>query len=406
MISFFGAGLGTESTGIRLRPSNWSRWKRTIEVKIPACPLVVWKKLYDAAIALREIEPWQWMSDSQVFGVQNPEDKEIGYCCVLGALGEVLGLVVYLGTAGLEQHRKIQSGKIRAGSPTIIHGQSCLTAWFSNRGDLDKTDIKIATQVGLKPRGRAAWPQFRSFRPGYHPWFLTENEAKYLTLCLEQTREMALRLRTNPEWLAAPSRGRYRVRVPVENPDPAAAEASHAAHPAYSESLAGQPLLFADLARSHSWEWGDQWLKPAPLPEPVIRSVPLDEVRLQRIKNASRGHHGIWEIDADYMTEAVEGDKRPFLPYMLLCADHDSGFILATVLAEPSTWESEFTKTILECLEQHKLLPEKLWLRKEALRALFEPSAAQLGVGIEMTNKLTAVPHAKREVEKFTKRRH
>ena len=137
----------------------------------------------------------------------------------------------------------------------------------------------------------------------------------------------------------------------------------------------------------------------------MIRSVPLDEVRLQRIKNASSGYHGVWEIDADYITEAVAADERPFFPYMLLCADHDSGFILATVLAHPSTWESEFSKTFLDSLDQRKLLPEKLWLRKEPLRALFEPSAARLGVAVEMTSKLTAVTHARREFEKFTKKR-
>jgi hypothetical protein len=146
-------------------------------------------------------------------------------------------------------------------------------------------------------------------------------------------------------------------------------------------------------------------LKPAPLLEPVIRSVPLDEVRLQRIKNASSGYHGVWEIDADYITEAVAADERPFFPYMLLCADHDSGFILATVLAHPSTWESEFTETFLGSLEQQKPLPEKLWLRKQALRVLFEPVASRLGVGVEMTGQLTSINHARREFEKFTKRR-
>jgi hypothetical protein len=381
------------------------RPKRNNDVNIPACPLPVWRNLFDAAIALREIEPWGWMADSQIFGVQNPDNQKIGYCCVLGALGEVFGLVVYLGSEGLDQHRRIETGELRAGSPEIIHGQSCLTAWFSNRSYLDKTDIKIATHVGLKPRGRAAWPQFRSFRPGYHPWFLTEDEAKYSTLCLEQTREMALRIKTNPECLSAPGNGQYLVRVPVENPDPAATEAGHAAQPAYSEALASQPALFADFVRSHAWQWCDQWLKPAPLAEPMIRSVPYDEVRLQRIKNASSGHHGIWEIDADYMTEAVAGDERPFFPYMLLCADHDSGFILATVVAQPSTWECEFTEAFLNGIEQSKLFPEKLWLRKEPLRALFEPLATRLGVAVEMTSKLTAVTHARREFEKFTKRR-
>ena len=95
-------------------------------MKMPSCPLPVWKKLYEATLAFGSIEPWEWMSDTDVFGVQNPEDGEIGYSCVLGELGEVLGLVGYLGTDGLEQHRKTQSGKLHAGSPEFIYSQHCL----------------------------------------------------------------------------------------------------------------------------------------------------------------------------------------------------------------------------------------------------------------------------------------
>jgi hypothetical protein len=89
----------------------------------------------------------------------------------------------------------------------------------------------------------------------------------------------------------------------------------------------------------------------------------------------------------------------------MLCVDHDSGFILGTVLANPSTWESEFVEALLGGIEQSKLLPEKLSLRKEELRAHFEPVAARLGVRIEVTRKLPAVDRAKREFSKFMKRR-
>lgn len=89
---------------------------------------------------------------------------------------------------------------------------------------------------------------------------------------------------------------------------------------------------------------------------------------------------------------------------MMLCVDHDSGFILGTVMANPSTWESEFVEALLSGIEQSKLLPEKLSLRKEELRAPFEPVATRLGVRIEVTRKLPAVDRAKREFSKFMKR--
>ena len=89
-------------------------------MKIPSCSLPVWKNLYDAALAFRDIAPWEWMSDSDVFGVQNPEDGEIGYCCVLGELGEMLGLVVYLGTEGLNNTETFNQGNSTRALPSLF----------------------------------------------------------------------------------------------------------------------------------------------------------------------------------------------------------------------------------------------------------------------------------------------
>ena len=369
-------------------------------MKIPSCSLSVWKNLYAAALAFEEIEPWEWMSDIDVFGVQNPEDGEIGYCCVLGELGEVLGLVVYLGTEGLEQHRKIQSGKLRTGSPEFIYSQHCLTAWFSDRNELDKTDLKVVKQLGLKFHGGNAWPQFRSFQPGYYPWHLTESEARYLTLSLEQAREIALCLEKDPDWLSAPSASHYLVRVPIDEPSQLGKvhESSTAAQPSM-----GQQLLFEPFDEPHGRQWKNEWLKPAPLTQARVRVFSIDEVRLQRIKNTSQARHGIWEVDAFYTPNPVDGDNRPFFPYTFLCADHESGFIFDTVIAEPSRWQTEFCKAFLEGIETHKLVPNTLWLRKEELRELFEPLAAWLGIDMRLTKKLPAIDRAKRELLKFLK---
>jgi hypothetical protein len=96
-----------------------------------------WHSLYRAAIDFWQIHPWQWVNDTDLFGVKNPEDCEIGYCCIVGALGEFLGLVVYLGTEGLEGCLKIQMSESPEGEDVLSTGK-CLVASFEDRRSLQK----------------------------------------------------------------------------------------------------------------------------------------------------------------------------------------------------------------------------------------------------------------------------
>jgi hypothetical protein len=332
------------------------------------------------------------MSDCDLFGVQNPENGEIGYCCVLGELGEVYGLVVYLGSAGLEQHRKIQSGKLHAGSPDFAYSQCCLTAWFGGRRDLDNTDLKVVKEVGLKFRGSDTWPQFRSMQPGYTPWYLSEREARFLAVCLEQAWQVALDFKKNPTLLDPPGKNLYLVRVGAEK------TAAHSPSPSLSS---GRQSLSSQTIEAAVREWNSQWLSPAPRVKTAVKAFPLDEIRLQRIKKTRQENSGAWEIDAFFTPHPVAGDDRPFFPIAFLCADHHSGFIFATVVAEPSTWETEFPKAFLESIEAHRLLPHKLSVRKEELRDLFGHLATRLGIEVEFTKKLPAVDRAKRGILKL-----
>ena len=276
---------------------------KDIAMNIPRCSLSSWKNLYDAADTFREIACWDWMSDADLFGVQNPNSGEIGYCCVLGELGEVFGLVVYLGSAGLEQQRKIRSGKIHAGLSDAVYSQNCLTAWFGGRSELDRNDLKVVKDLGRKFRGGDAWPQFRSMQPGYIPWFLTEDEVRFLTLCLTQARQVALRFGKDANYLTAPGKNVCLVQVPKQKTD-----SRSVAQPSGSSVAPGQQTLFPEAVENLEFEWDSQWLAPAPLVKTTVRPVPLDELRLQRIKKTSQGHRGIWEIDL--LFHALSGRQR------------------------------------------------------------------------------------------------
>ena len=72
-----------------------------------------WRRLYDVAVEFKKLECWDWMYDDDLFGVQNPDDGEIGYCCIMGNFREMFGIAVYLGADGLDGYLKIQSGEMK-----------------------------------------------------------------------------------------------------------------------------------------------------------------------------------------------------------------------------------------------------------------------------------------------------
>jgi len=55
-----------------------------------------WKLLFEESLKFKALACWEWMKNSDIFGVQNPADGEIGYCCVPGSMGEVIALTVIL----------------------------------------------------------------------------------------------------------------------------------------------------------------------------------------------------------------------------------------------------------------------------------------------------------------------
>jgi hypothetical protein len=327
-----------------------------------------WRDLYHAAMEFKKIESWNWMWDSDMFGVQNPSTGEIGYCCVMGRLGEHFALGVYLGTEGLGVYLKMESGEISQSSPDMLHVQKCLTASFEDRKFLRDKDIQVIRMLGLKFRGHNSWPQFSSFRPGYHPWYLTSEEAKYLTLALHQAIDVSLRFRNNPRLLNPPMKNQHLVRVPEKEKD--------------------------------GLKWKDEWKEPHPLKEVEIVVQPLDENRLRRINGTVTQRRGVWEIDCFFSPQGVwEKQERPFYPFVIMTANHYSGLILDSALTEPAEGMSELPRQFMKLAENSQSLPMKLLVRKEEVFKLLGPVAH--GLRVELVKRLTAVEAAHTSMLKF-----
>src|SRR5258706_15353107 len=152
-----------------------------------------WTSLCAAAADFQRIACWNWMDDTNIFGVQSPEDGEVGYCCVMGNAGELFGLGVYVGSAGLLGYEMVMSGAFEPGSLDVLAQMRCLMVEFEDRSALRPFDREVIKKSGVKFRGQKSWPLFTSYLPGYLPWRLTAKEARFLTTALRQAIEVAPR---------------------------------------------------------------------------------------------------------------------------------------------------------------------------------------------------------------------
>ncbi|MEA3459854.1 MAG: hypothetical protein U9R11_04175 [Chloroflexota bacterium] len=331
-----------------------------------------WQALYQAAMEFKEIEAWTWMYDSDVFGVQNPASGEIGYCCIMGALGEVFALALYLGTEGLESYMRIASESPWDPSKAIETAllQKCLMASFGSREELTREDRQVIKRLGLKFRGRTALPLFRSYRPAYHPWYLTADEARFLTLALQQARQVCLRFQEDPALFDPPQEGLWFVRVPEET--------------------------------KKGLSWRDAWLEPSPLEE-ELPAVTIDELRLARLKKATPLAQAIWEMDFFLSPTAVQEKKgqRPYYPYLTMSLDHGSGLVLGTDLASPGTHLAKFPERFLSLAERLKRLPAEIWVKKEKAYKLLEPITSHLGINLYLVDELEALEEARAAMWEF-----
>ncbi|MEW6455576.1 MAG: hypothetical protein AB1410_02515 [Acidobacteriota bacterium] len=332
-----------------------------------------WRGLYFEAIEFKNIKSWEWMFDSDLFGVQNPENSEIGYCCVLGNSGEFFGLAVYLGTKGLESYLKIQSGQVQPGDPDSLYIQDCLMASFEDRKFLQKEDLQIIKDLGLKFRGPNSWPIFRNYKPGYFPWFLNKNEIIYLTLVLQQTKEVCLRCKENKKVLYPPEKNYYLVRVPE--------------------------------VRKNTLIWKDEYLQPTSLKIEKISSETWDEIRIQRIKRNIRQTNLIWEVDFFHApTPIKKEDERPYFPYVFLFVDQGSGFIFHAHVTKLTDYREEFQKSFLECIEKTGIMPIEIQVKKYEVFELLEPTSAKLNITIRLVDRLKSLEMARKGMIKFFKR--
>jgi len=321
-----------------------------------------WRNLYTAAQEFKNLGCWDWMYDSDIFGVLPEEKGEIGYCAVLGARQEVFALVVYAGTEGIRVLEQMYSEELASGDPDVPFMQDCLMASFEDPADTTPRDRQVIKKLGLHLRGKNAWPMFRSYRPGYEPWIVDQDEAVLLTYALQQAIVMGERCRENDQLLISPP-------------------------PMRKEGCR--------LIRARTEDgWRDEWLPQAPVKkEPDLPT--MDEVGIARALQLPIHPEMIWEVDSFFMTQRVSEERpetdRPYHPRILLVVSHDEGTIVGAEISVPWNYREQAGFDFLRLIAKLEFRPHLVLVRREELFHILQHLASELEINLDRVRAIPAV---------------
>ena len=307
-----------------------------------------WLALHHAFHKYCEAAPWECLANEDLVVVEDPAGRYQGYCVALGDGDMVYGLGVYLGDIGLSNFLATISDEDEPDGQAMLERQLSLSAMLADREELEPEERKIIRDLGLRYRGRGRWPMFRSARPGYWPWFVNGDEARFLTVALDNVREIAERV----------ARGELEL---------------------YDKG--NTDLVLARVPEGCGWK--DEWRRlVAPVLPKADNSVDVERLRL--IRESTPAGAAAWEVTVSYMPALIRHGRgdRPYMPTLVMVAERDSNLVLACrVLGEtPSTAERQ--EPVLELLTDQDQLPERLVCDRNGTAELMAPIAAALGMSL------------------------
>jgi hypothetical protein len=313
------------------------------------------ERLYQLAVKLYALSPWHVLSETELVLARDSATGETCYCSVMGVLGEVLAMHAYIGTEGYRLFRRVAAGEI-SGAGEFYERQHSVYVEFVPRVELDGQDRDLLTAMDHPLGAVKASPIFRASRPGFRPWFVTEQEGLLLAECLSAVIVICSAVSTRPGL-------KYWNRVDT--------------YPMVSQvdGKEGEPQYRVEL------------VKVALPSEPPLSPVQLGEEQLHRLRNRNY-----------FPSAAPIGGKyeRKACTRVALAVDADSGFLFPPELAPPGVSVADALGTaIIKAIETSRTLPREVRVTNRKLKDCLNPLSEVCGFPVKVVGSLPALAEAR-----------
>jgi hypothetical protein len=261
---------------------------------------------------------------------------------------------MFVGEDGYGRYAKLIAEEVESEDleeSMMVRGISML---FVDRDVLQKKDHEVIRSLGLRFRGRNAWPFFRSQQPGYFPWFLEKGEVLFLTATIQQALVVADEVRSGK-----------------------------------LDLLQGEPenLILTRFYRDGKWH--EEWRKAPKLSQAQETHAenidPLKEAELHLLRGRAGAPSGRWELDIFALPIPI-GPRpgRPHFPLCFLAVETKLGLILGANLTEPWLAFSEKQDEVIQIMRKANQLPLEIRVKSDKVRKVVEPITRVLGIKLRV----------------------
>lgn len=160
----------------------------------------IFRKIYALAKEIRELEPWNWMMETDVFGVAIPGSDRSWFVSVMGSNGEFTALSAYKGSHGLHGFFMLQDRRDALPPETILTIPHLMLS-FTDRGELSQEQLETIKTAGIAFRGTGNWPSLEEVVPGYMHAFPEGETLEDALIVFEQALEVIRRCENGTEFL-------------------------------------------------------------------------------------------------------------------------------------------------------------------------------------------------------------
>lgn len=163
--------------------------------------------LYRTAEKARDLAPWRWMYETQVFGIKLPDQPHTWYCSIMGRFGEYHSYCFYKGENALFTYVSLQAlGQIDSPETlyfrkAMILSQECIQVIFDDYEGVQPESRKRIKSLGLRYSGPKKWVCIEDWSEGLPPWPIQEAMAPVVRDLLEQAMRVATAQMQDPKYI-------------------------------------------------------------------------------------------------------------------------------------------------------------------------------------------------------------